>query len=299
MVTVMAEFILSCCSTADLSKDYFEKRNIKYVCFHFELGGVDYLDDLGVSVPPATLYKKMLEGANTKTSMVSIGEYKEFFEPFLAAGKDILHLTLSSGISGSYNSAIIAKEELSAAYPNRKIYIVDSLAASSGFGLLMDKLADLRDDGKTIDEVYNFALSRRLNLNHWFFSSDLTFYIRGGRVTKAAGLVGTVLKICPLLNVDFEGRLIPREKVQSKKRVIKRITEKMVENAINGTDYSDKCFISHSECYEDARAVADIIEQSFPKLKGKVEIFNIGATIGSHTGPGTVALFFWGNKRVD
>jgi DegV family protein with EDD domain len=163
----------------------------------------------------------------------------------------------------------------------------------------MDKLADLRDDGKTIDEVYNFALSRRLNLNHWFFSSDLTFYIRGGRVTKAAGLVGTVLKICPLLNVDFEGRLIPREKVQSKKRVIKRITEKMVENAINGTDYSDKCFISHSECYEDARAVADIIEQSFPKLKGKVEIFNIGATIGSHTGPGTVALFFWGNKRVD
>jgi DegV family protein with EDD domain len=169
MVISMTDFVLSCCSTADLSKDYFEKRNIKYVCFHFELGGVDYLDDLGVSVPPAELYKRMLAGANTKTSMVSIGEYKEFFEPFLAAGKDILHLTLSSGISGSYNSAIIAKEELSDSYPDRKIYIIDSLAASSGFGLLMDKLADLRDDGKSIDEVYNFALSKRLNLNHWFF----------------------------------------------------------------------------------------------------------------------------------
>lgn len=293
----MAEYYLSCSSTADLSKERFEQRNIRYICFHFELAGRDCLDDLGQSVPPETLYRRMSEGADTKTSQITIGEYEEYFETMLKEGKDVLHLTLSSGISGTYNSACIARDELSVKYPERKIYVVDSLAASSGYGLLMETLADMRDSGMELDALHDWVNENRLRLQHWFFSTDLTFYIRGGRISKTSGFIGSVLSICPLLNVDFEGRLIPREKIRTKKKVIERIVEQMEANAQDGTAYAGKCFISQSACMEDAQAVAALIEERFPKLKGNVEIYPIGATIGSHTGPGTVALFFWGNKR--
>lgn len=293
----MGSYVLSCCSAADLSKEHFIKRDIPYVCFHFTLGTTEYKDDLGESITLEELFRRMVEGEDTKTSQVGVGEYEKFFETYLKEGKDILHVTLSSGISGTYNSACIAGQELQERYPERKIYIVDSLSASSGYGLFMEGLADQRDAGMGIEELYQWAEAHKKNLQHWFFSTDLTFYIRGGRVSKTAGFIGTVMGICPLLNVDQEGRLIPREKVRTKKKVIRRIVELMEQNAQNGLDYSGKCFISQSECMEDAQAVADLIEERFPKLDGKVKIFPIGATIGSHTGPGTVALFFWGKQR--
>ncbi len=295
----MAGYCLSCCSTADLTKEYFEKRGIRYACFHYELGGNDYLDDLGQTMPPAELYRRMLAGEDAKTSQVSIGEYEDLFRGILDEGKDVLHLTLSSGISGTYNSAVIAAKQLQEEYPHRKIYVVDSLAASSGFGLLIDTLADMRDAGKSIDELYAWVCENKKKVQHWFFTSDLTFFIKGGRVSKAAGFFGGMLGICPLLNVDFEGRLIAREKVRTKRKVIQRIVQKMEENAEGGLNYSGKCFISQSECMEDAKAVAALIESRFLNLNGKVEIYSIGATIGSHTGPGTVALYFWGKERVD
>lgn len=295
----MAEYCISCCSTADLTKEYFDKRGIRYVCFHYELGGTDYLDDLGQTMPPAELYRRMLAGEDVKTSQVSIGEYADFFRKIFDEGKDILHLTLSSGISGSYNSACIAAEQVREEYPNRKIYVVDSLAASSGYGLLVDILADRRDAGESIDELYAWVCENKKKLQHWFFTSDLTFFIRGGRVSKAAGFFGGMLGICPLLNVDYEGHLTAREKVRTKKKVIQRIVQKMEENAEGGLAYSGKCYICQSECMDDAKAVAMLVESRFPNLNGKVEIYPIGATIGSHTGPGTVALFFWGKERVD
>ena len=295
----MAEYCISCCSTADLTKEYFDKRGIRYVCFHYELGGTDYLDDLGQTMPPAELYRRMLAGEDVKTSQVSIGEYADFFRKIFDEGKDILHLTLSSGISGSYNSACIAAEQVREEYPNRKIYVVDSLAASSGYGLLVDTLADRKDAGESIDELYAWVCENKKKLQHWFFTSDLTFFIRGGRVSKAAGFFGGMLGICPLLNVDYEGRLTAREKVRTKKKVIQRIVQKMEENAEGGLAYSGKCYICQSECMDDAEAVAMLVESRFPNLNGKVEIYPIGATIGSHTGPGTVALFFWGKERVD
>ena len=295
----MSDFVLSCCSTADLTAEWFAARDIQFISFHFEIDGVPYLDDMGRSVPPKMLFEKMAAGAQTKTSQVSIGEYTEHFEKFLKQGKDVLHITLSSGISGTFNSARLAQEDLKEKYPDRKLYVVDSLAASSGFGLLVDRLADLRDQGKSIDEVYDWAEKNKLYDHHWFFSTDLTYYIRGGRVSKTAGFFGGLLNICPLLNVDYQGRLIPRDKIRGKKKVVKETVERMKQHAKDGLDYSGKCFISHSMCIEDAQAVASLVEQTFPKLNGKVEIFDIGATIGSHTGPGTVALFFWGDQRVD
>ena len=295
----MADFILSCCSTADLSREHFEKRGISFICFHFELDGTPYMDDLRKSIPFDEFYQRMTDGADTKTSQINVEEYCEYFERFLQEGKDILHLTLSSGISGSVNSARIAQGMLQEKYPERNIFIVDSLAASSGYGLLMDKLADLRDEGKSIDEVRDWAEENKKNLQHWFFSTDLTFYVKGGRVSKTAGFIGNVMNICPLLNVNFEGKLIPRQKVRTKKKVIAEIVDKMEQNAENGLDYDGKCYISNSACEEDAKAVAELVEARFPKLNGKVEINSIGTTIGSHTGPGTVALFFWGKERAD
>ena len=295
----MSNYVISCCSTADLSKEHFEAIDVKYICFHFELDGTQYEDNLGVSIPFDEFYARMANGADTKTSQVNAEEFEEYFRSYLEQGLDILHVSLSSGISGVINSANIAKETLQEEFPDRKIYVVDSLAASSGYGLLMDKLSELRAQGKTIDEVRDFAEANKLNVHHWFFTSDLTFFIKGGRVTKTAGFIGSVLNICPLLNVDYEGKLIPRYKIRTKKKVIQAIVDRMEECAEDGLDYSGKCYISQSACYEDARAVADLIEQRFPKLNGKVEINHIGTTIGSHTGPGTVALFFWGKKRED
>lgn len=295
----MSDYIISCCSTADLTKEHFEKRDINYICFHYELDGVQYPDDLGQTMPFDKFYQAMTDGADTKTSQINAEEFEEYFETFLQQGKDILHLCLSSGITGVMNSANIAKDMLEEKYPDRKIYIVDSLAASSGFGLLMDKLADLRDEGKTIDELYEWVQVNRHKLQHWFFSTDLTFFVKGGRVSKTSGFVGNMLNICPLLNVDVDGKLIPRYKIRTKRKVIEAIVKQMEEHADNKLEYSGKCYISQSACMEDAKAVAALIESRFLNLDGKVEINNIGTTIGSHTGPGTVALFFWGDERVD
>lgn len=295
----MGDYIISCCSTADLTAEHFNERDIKYLCFHYELDGKPYLDDLGKTMPIEEFYQAMVDGADTKTSQINAEEYEAHFRKYLEQGKDVIHLTLSSGISGTINSALVAKANLEDEFPERKLYIVDSLAASSGFGLLMDKLADLRDEGMGIDELCDWAESNKRRLNHWFFSTDLTFYIKGGRVSKTAGIAGGILGICPLLNVDKEGKLIPRMKIKGKKKVYKAIVAKMEELADNGYDYDDKVYLCHSNCMEDAKQVALLVEEKFPKTKGKIEINNIGTTIGSHTGPGTVALFFWGQERVD
>lgn len=294
----MANYILSCCSTADLSQEHFRDRDIHYVCFHYYLNGKPYMDDLGQSMPFDKFYQVMVDGAETSTSQVNADEFEAFWQPYLEKGLDVVHITLSSGISGVINSANLAKKHMEAKFPERKIYVVDSLGASSGYGLLMDKLADLRDEGMSAADLAAWATEHRLELHHWFFSTDLTFYIKGGRVTKTAGFFGQLLGICPLLNMDDVGRLIPREKVRSKRKVIKRIVEMMEAHAQGGLDYDGKCYISMSACMEDAKAVAELVEQAFPKLNGKVLINNIGTTIGSHTGPGTVALFFWGDKRT-
>ena len=150
-----------------------------------------------------------------------------------------------------------------------------------------------------LDELAAWLTENRLRVQHWFFSTDLHFYVLGGRISKAAGLVGTALKICPLLNVDSQGKLAPREKIRTKKKAIPRTLEMMQEHAEGGADYQGQVYICHSACLEDAQELAKLIEAAFPKMDGPVRIFSIGTTIGSHTGPGTVALFFWGDERVD
>ena len=296
----MNKYILSCCSTFDMSRKYFEQRNINFVCFHYTLNGTQYPDDLGKTMPFEKFYDTIKDkNVKVSTSQVNVDEFINYFTPFLENGKDILHVSLSSGLSGAYNSAIIAKNELVKKFPERKIYIVDSLSGSSGGGLIMDKLADMRDSGSDIDELYSWTEENKLKLHHWFFSSDLSFYIRGGRISKASGFIGTILKICPVLNVNNKGRLIPRLKIRTKEKAIDELVSKMEIHAQNGINYSGKCFISNSDCYEDAKILAEKIEHKFKNLNGKVVINSVGTTLGSHTGPGTVALFFWGDERTN
>ena len=293
----MADYVLSCCSTADLSREHFDTRNIECIFFSYELDGKTYPDDLGASMPLDTFYQAMENGSSTKTSQISIAEYQDYFEKYLREGKDILHIDFSSGLSGSVNSARNAAEILKEKYPDQKLYVIDSLAASSGYGLRVDKAADLRDEGMDIDELAKWVENNKLRVHHWFFSTTLKYYIRGGRVSKTAGFFGGILGICPLLHVDENGHLIPMEKIRSKKNVKEAIVNKMREFADDGTAYSEKCFMSHSYCLQDAQDVAKAVEQAFPSIRGGVEIDNIGTVIGSHSGPGTVALFFWGKPR--
>ena len=295
----MSDYILSCCSTADLTREHFESRDIHYICFHYFLDEKEYPDDLGQSVPFDQFYDAMSKGADTRTAQVSIGEYVDYFTPFLEQGKDIVHVSLSSGLSGTVNAAKNAALIVRERFPERNVYVIDSLGASSGYGLLMDRAADKRDEGLSAEELAKWVEENRLKVHHWFFSTDLSFYVKGGRISKTAAFFGGMLDICPLLNMDNLGRLIPRYKIRTKKKVIRTIVDKMEEYARDGLDYDGKCYICNSACLADARQVADLVEARFPKLNGKVEIYNIGTTIGSHTGPGTVALFFWGSERVN
>ena len=295
----MPNYVLTCCSTADMAYGYFQKRNIPFVCFHYNIDGNEYLDDLGQTMSFEEFYGRIAVGAMPLTSQVNVEQFLSFFEPYLKMAKDILHISLSTGLSGAYNSACIAREELLLKYPGRKILIVDSLGASSGYGLLTATAADMRDNGATFQDVYAWVEENKLNVHHWFFSTDLTHYKRGGRISAASAVVGILLNICPLLNMSYDGKLIPRAKIHGKKHVIAEILHMMEVHVQNGTEYSGKCFISNSACYDDARKVADLIEEKFPHLNGPVMINSVGTVIGAHTGPGTVALFFFGDKRKD
>lgn len=295
----MSNFRLACSSTADMTKEYFESKNISCILFHFNMDGKQYDDDFGQSIPYSEFYQRIADGAMPVTSQVNVDEHLNFFEEIVKGGEDVLFLSFSSGLSGSYNSACIARDEINEKYPDRKVVVVDTLAASSGYGLLVDSVVKLRDDGATLEEAEKWVEENKLKLHHWFFSTDLTHFKRGGRITATSAIVGTLLGICPLMNVSNTGHLIPRRKVRTKKNVIKEIVKEMELHAENGYDYNKKCFISHSACEEDAKTVAALVQEKFKKLDGEVEIMSIGTVVGSHTGPGTVALFFYGDERID
>ena len=294
----MADFVISGSSTADLTAEHFEKRDIKYICYKYLLDGKEYIDDFGKSLSFKDFYQALRDGVEAKTWQINSSTICDYFRPFLQDGKDVIHLTLSSGLTGGYNSVVLAAEQLKEEFPERTVYVLDSLGASSGYGMILEKMADLRDEGKTPQEICDWVNEHRLNMHYEFFSTDLTFYIKGGRISKASGMVGTLLGICPLMDMNSEGKLIPRQKIRTKKKVIKKIVERMEDQADDGLEYSGKCYICHSDCYDDALYLKSLIEEKFKNIDGEIEIFDIGTVIGSHSGPGTAAAFFWGKTRT-
>ncbi len=293
----MGKYLLTCDTAVDLNLEYLKSKNIPFVSFHYNLEGKDYTDDLGQSLSYEDFYKKIDNGAMPVTSQVNIAEGIDFFEPLLKEGNDILHLAFSSGLSGTYNSVYNAAEELREKYPDRKIVVIDSLAASSGYGLLLDAMIEKKESGASLEELAEFAEAEKLRVQHWFYTTDLTHFKRGGRISATACAIGNLLNLCPLMNVDAEGKLAVQYKIKGKKKAAKEAVEKMLENCESGKDYSKKCFISNSGCREDAEYLAGLLKETFPNIKDGVQIFDIGTIIGTHTGRGTVALFFFGNKR--
>lgn len=291
------EYVLSCESAADMTAEYFEKANIEYLPYHVAIDGREYLDDFGQSLPLETFYSLIAAGAQTRTAQINISEYADYFTPFLEKGMDVVHVCLSSGLTGAINSARNAARILEENFPDRKIYIVDSLAVSSGYGMLMDAAAERRDAGMSADELADWIEKNRLRVNHWFCSTDLSAYVRGGRISKSAAVFGGVLEICPLMCIDGQGRVSVKEKIRTKKRAMKELVKRMEQSAEDGAEYSGKCYVGHSDCYDDVIALAEAIEQAFPNLKGKTEIYEVGTVIGAHTGGGSVGMFFWGNER--
>jgi len=292
-------FKLTCDSTVDLSKSYLDERDIEFISLQFILNDETYDDDMGQSMAYADFYQKIRDGAMPTTSQVNVQQYIDFFEPMLQRGEEVLHIGFSSGLSGSHSASVVARNELLEKYPESQLLLIDSLAASSGHGMVLDMAADLRDKGVSIEEAFLALEKDKLKVHHWFFTTDLTHFKRGGRVSPAAAAIGGLLNICPLMNVSHEGKLTPREKVRGKKKVIEEMVKKMQEHAEGGTHYAGKVFLSHSDCLDDAKKVAELIEERFPNFIKPIRIESVGTVIGSHTGPGTVALFFLGDERVD
>ena len=290
----MENYILSCCSTMDLRKGWAEERGVNLIYAKFFLEGEEFRDDFYESISQDKLFERMLSGEKSQTTQVNTEEYIGSFRKYLEQGQDIFHICLSSGVSGTFNSCHIAKDILLEEFPERKIEIVDSLMASSGYGLLVDKACALKKQGLTMEELRKELEKWRNCLHAYFFTSDLRFFIQGGRVSKAAGFIGGLLKICPVLKITEEGKLKPIEKARGKKQAMENILSKMEKEGYLSTE---KCFISHSACPLDAEKLAESIRERFHP-EGCIEIFDIGGTIACHTGPGTVSSFFFGKEKA-
>ena len=288
----MNEYIIFTDSACDIKPEQLKEWEVSYInlSFHFEDEDREYSND---EMDISEFYNRMRSGSIAKTSAINPDTYINTFEEILNEGKDILCLAFSSGLSTTCNSARIAADELKEKYPERKIIIVDSLSASAGQGLLLYLMVQKKNSGCTIEEVADYAENIKLNICHWFSVDDLVYLKRGGRVSPTVAFVGTVLGIKPVLHVDNEGRLISVTKARGRKAALNTLIDKcgeLGEDIKNGT-----IFISHADCKDDADYIA---EQIAAKFGGSVDIItDVGAVIGAHSGPGTIALFFVGKER--
>lgn len=290
------KYDILCASTVDIDKKKLDDRDIKCVNFKYIIDGVDYDDDFFASYDYQKFYNDISNGMEPTTSQVGYGCYEEAIENSLKNGRDIMIIALSSGISGDFETLRSVCADLNEKYLNNKAYALDSLCASAGYGMLVLLADDNRKKGMTIEENVKWVEENKLKIHHWFISTDLTSFIRGGRISKTSGFFGTMLKICPLMCVATDGSLLPLEKIRTKSKAMEGQLNKMLEFAQNGIDYDGYCFISNSAVDEDAKKLASMIEEKFPKVK--VVISHVGTTIGSHTGQGTIALFFVGSPRT-
>lgn len=285
------KFVLITDATCDFKEEFYKDNGIIVLSLLFSLGEKEYENSF--SLKPEEFYREMREGVMGKTSQIPPDTYRKAFEKVLSEGNDLLYLAFSSGLSGSYNNARIVGEELQEAYPDRKIRVVDTLCASLGEGLFLHYVLGLRNAGKTVDEAADWAEENKLHMCHMFTVDDLMHLHRGGRVSKTTAIAGSILGIKPVLHVDDEGRLIPVGKVRGRKQSLAALVDGM-EKRIG--QWENKIIaISHGDCIEDAEYVRDLVFDRFGKRECIIN--HIGTVIGTHAGPGTVALFFMGDNR--
>lgn len=288
----MSDFIIVTDSSADLPASLVQELGVEVLPLSFTVQGKtyhNYPDDR--EMDPKVFYKMLRDGEMATTSAVNVAEYTNMLEPLLQAGKDVLVLTFSSGLSTTFQSSVIAVNELAEQYPDRKICTVDTLCASLGQGLLVWHAVQEQKKGKSIEEVRDWVEENKLHLCHWFTVDDLHFLKRGGRISAATAVVGTMLSIKPVLHVDDEGHLISMGKARGRGASLTALVDHMEQTV---TDV-DTVFISHGDCLADAEKVAADVKKRFGTKT--VVINNVGPVIGAHSGPGTLALFFLGTKR--
>ena len=291
------QFTLSCCSTVDLPYAYMASRHIPVLFYTYVVDGTEYDDDMGRD--PAALprfYGFIRQGKLPQTSQINVAAYMDFFEKLLQTG-DVLHIAFTSGQSGSVHNAFLAAGELRKKYPDRKLVVIDSLCSSSGYGLLVDMAADMRDRGDSMEAIAAWVEQNRNKVHHQFFSTDLKYFKRSGRVSGAAATVGAILNICPIMRLDDKGRIIAYDKVRGKKNAIRETLRTMEAHVQDGVNYAGKCFVCHSNCPVEAEETKDAVQARFPHISGEIRVCDIGTIIASHCGPGTVAVFFMGDER--
>lgn len=292
----MSAYTLSCESTVDMPFAAVHARSIPVLFYSYVIDGVAYTDDM-LRDPEALprFYGFLRAGKMPSTSLINEYAYDDFFSEQLEKG-DLIHIVFGSGMTASFTNAVQSAEKMQQKYPDRKLIVVDSTCSSSGYGMLVDNCADLRDSGASMEEIEAYVLSHRRRIHHQFFSTDLKFFRRSGRVSGPAALIGTALNLCPLMRLDYDGKIVAYDKVRGKKNAIRATVDAMAAHAENGTQYSGKCFISHSDVPESAEATRQAILERFPNLTD-IPIYDIGTIIASHSGPGTVAIYFLGDER--
>lgn len=286
----MSEFIVTADSTVDLSKELLNEKKVPIVSLSYIIDGATYKDGEGLT--SKEFYDKIRAGAMPTTSQVNPEQARDLFEPFVKEGKDILHIAFTSGLSGTYNSCRIAAEELCEEYPDRKIVVIDSLCAASGGGLLLYKALELKEQGKSLDEIASWVEENKLHICHDVTVDDLFHLHRGGRVSKTSAVVGTLIKIKPIIHVNEEGKLIVIGKERGRKKALMTLVERM-EKQSQGFE-NNLVMITHGDSLEDAEYVKKQIEEKFG-IKNII-INPLGSVIGSHTGPGVIAIFYMGNR---
>ena len=290
-------FILSCESTVDLPYSYVSRRNIPVLFYSYLANGQEYIDDMGRDPEALPHFYEMLKaGTLPSTSQLNTFQYTEFFEELLKKG-DLLHIAFGSGMTGSVKNALEAAEALREKYPERRLIVVDSLCSSSGYGLLVDMAADMRDRGDSMEAIAAWVEQNRNKVHHQFFSTDLKYFKRSGRVSGAAATVGAILNICPIMRLDDKGRIIAYDKVRGKKNAIRETLRTMEAHVQDGVNYAGKCFVCHSNCPVEAEETKAAVQARFPHISGEIRVCDIGTIIASHCGPGTVAVFFMGDER--
>ena len=287
----MRDYVITVNSTVDLPKEWLEERNVPVVPLRYTMDGQTYEDMSGLTAKE--FFAKLREGKMSVTSQVNQEEAKAALEPFLKEGKDVLHLAFSSGLSGTCNSMKIAGEELREEYPEAKVIVIDTLCACLGEGLLLYKALQQKAAGKTIEETAAWVEENKLHICHDVTVDDLNHLHRGGRISKATAVVGTMVKIKPIIHMDNEGKLQVIGKERGRKKSLNKIVDMAVEQS-KGWD-NDIIMITHGDCIEDAEYVASLVREKMGI--DNILINNIGTVIGSHTGPGVVAVFCMGNKR--
>ena len=281
-------------SSCDLPAELAQELELAVLPLTLTLGGKEYANYLdGREIGFSEFYGRIRQGEVAVTAAANLEGYLSIMEPILQAGKDILLLVFSSGLSSTYQVSLLAAEELSQKYPQRKILPVDTLCASMGQGLLVYLAARQRGEGKSLQEVRDWGEKEKYHLCHWFTVDDLMYLKRGGRLNAATALVGTALGIKPVLHIDNEGHLINMGKARGRRASLTALVDKMAELAVE--PQGQVAFISHGDCLEDAKAVEQMLKQRLGVKK--VIISYVGPVIGAHTGPGVVALFFLGKER--